>query len=200
MLGLVSAGIGLASGIMGGIKSGKAAKKQEQLINSQEAKNEAWYNRNYYQNYLDSSESRAAIKRVEDTMKKRNQEAQATAAVTGGTPESVLAQQENDQKLMSDTIEGLAARADARKEQIDAVNQQNQQNIANARMGQQQMNEAGGAQLMGIGLGSIVNGLSSSSVFDKRKMKINRKTYVVSRLFKKTCAGGKESPTCSATN
>lgn len=169
MLGLVSAGIGLASGIMGGIKSGKAAKKQEQLINSQEAKNEAWYNRNYYQNYLDSSESRAAIKRVEDTMKKRNQEAQATAAVTGGTPESVLAQQENDQKLMSDTIEGLAARADARKEQIDAVNQQNQQNIANAHMGQQQMNEAGGAKLMGIGLGSIVNGLSSSSVFDKKK-------------------------------
>lgn len=71
MLGLVNAGIGLASGIMGGIKSGKATKRQ-QLINSQEAKNEAWYNRNYYQNYLDSSESRAAIKRVEDTMKKRN--------------------------------------------------------------------------------------------------------------------------------
>lgn len=91
--------------------------------------------------------------------------------MTGGTPESVLAQQENDQKLMSDTIEGLAARADARKEQIDAVNQQNQQNIVNARMGQQQMNEAGGAQLMGIGLGSIVNGLSSSSVFDKKRWK-----------------------------
>lgn len=165
MLGLVGAGMGLASGIYGGIKSAKAAKKQEQLISKQEAENDAWYNRNYYQNYLDSSESRAAIKRVEDTMKKRNQEAQATAAVIGATPEAVLAQQENDQKLMSDTVGNLAARADARKEQIDAVNQQNQQSIANARMGQQQANESGGSQLMGNGLGLIGSALS---LYDKK--------------------------------
>lgn len=168
ILGLVGAGVGLASGLFGGSQASKAAKKQERLINEQEAKNEAWYNRNYYQNYLDSSESRAAIKRVEDTMKKRNQQAQATAAVTGGTPESVLAQQENDQKLMSDTVGNLAARADARKEQIDAVNQQNQQNIANARMGQYQANESGGSQLMGNGLGLIGSALSMYN-FDKKK-------------------------------
>ena len=33
---------GLASGIFGGIKSAKAAKEQNRLINEQEAKNEAW--------------------------------------------------------------------------------------------------------------------------------------------------------------
>lgn len=166
MLGLVGAGLSLASGIYGGIKASKAAKKQEQLINNQEAKNDAWYNRNYYQNYLDSSESRAAIKRVEGTMKKRNQEAQATAAVTGATPEAVLAQQENDQKLMSDTIGNLAARSDARKEQVDAVNQQNQQNIASLRMGQQQANESGGSQLIGNSLGLISSALS---LYDDKK-------------------------------
>lgn len=165
MIGLIGAGISLASGIAGGIKSAKAARKQEELINKQEAKNEAWYNRNYYQNYLDSSESRAAIKRVEDTMKKRNQEAQATAAVTGATPEAVIAQQENNQKLISDTIGSLAARSDAKKEQIDAINQHNQQNIANARMGQLQANEAGGSQLMGNGLGLIGSALS---LYDKK--------------------------------
>lgn len=167
ILGLVGAGVGLASGLFGGSKAAKAAKKQEQLINDQEAKNDAWYNRNYYQNYLDSSESRAAIKRVEDTMRKRNQEAQATAAVTGGTAESVLAQQENDQKLMSDTVGNLAARGDAKKEHVDAVNLQNQQNIANARMGQYQANEAGGSQLMGNGLGLIGSALSLYD-FDKK--------------------------------
>lgn len=168
MIGLIGAGIGLAGGIAGGIKSANAARKQQQLISEQEAKNEAWYNRNYYQNYLDSSEARAAIKRVEDTMKKRNQEAQATAAVTGATPESVMAQQENDQKLMSDTIGNLAARSDAKKERIDSINQQNQQNIANARMGQLQANEAGGSQLMGNGLGLIGSALSLYD-FDKKK-------------------------------
>lgn len=160
MIGLIGAGLGLAGGIYGGIKSANAAKKQEQLINTQQAKNNAWYNRNYYQNYLDSSESRAAIKRVEDTMKKRNQEAQATAAITGGTPEAVLAQQENDQKLMSDTVGNLAARSDARKEQVDAVNQQNQQNIMNMKMGQLQQNEAGGSQMMSNSLGLLGSALS----------------------------------------
>jgi len=169
MLGLIGAGLGLASGIYGGIKASKAAKEQERLINGQRAKNDAWYNRNYYQNYLDSSESRAAIKRVEDTMKRRNEQAKATAAVTGGTPETVLAQQENDQKLMSDTVEGLAARADARKDNIDAVNQQNQNNIMNQRMNQAQMNESGGSQLMGNGLGLIGSALSMSSMFDKKE-------------------------------
>ena len=168
MLGLIGAGIGLASGIYGGIKSANAAKEQKKLIGEQQAKNDAWYNRNYYQNYLDSSESRAAIKRVEDTMKRRNEQAQATAAVTGGTPEAVLAQQENDQKLMSDTITGLAARADARKDSIDAVNQQNQNNIMAQRMSQSQMDESGGSQLMGNGLGLIGSALSMSNMFNKK--------------------------------
>lgn len=168
ILGLVGAGAGLVSGLFGGRKSAKAARRQQQLINQQEAKNEAWYNRNYYQNYLDSSEARAAIKRVEDTMKRRNQQAQATAAITGATPEAVLAQQENDQKLMSDTIGNIAAQADARKAQVDAINMQNQNNITSARIGQAQAGEAGGAQLMGNGLGLIGDALSMVN-FGKKK-------------------------------
>ena len=62
MLGLIGAGIGLASGIFGGIKSAKEAKKQQALINEQEKKNNEWYNRNYYQNYMDTTEAQAAMK------------------------------------------------------------------------------------------------------------------------------------------
>lgn len=113
---MIGAAIGLATSITGGImgasKASKAAKAQQQLINDQRAKNEAWYNRNYYQNYLDSSEARSAMKRVEETMRRRNQEAQATAAVTGGTQEAILAQQGNDQKLMGDVVGNLASRGD----------------------------------------------------------------------------------------
>lgn len=163
---IIGTATSLASGIYGGVKSAKAAKQQKSLINEQQAKNDAWFNKNYYQNYLDSSEARAAIKRVENTMKKRNEEAQATAAITGATPESVLAQQENNQKLMSDTIDNLAARSDVRKEQIDAVNQQNQQNIMNMRMGQLQANEAGGSQVMNNGFGLIGSALS---LYDNNK-------------------------------
>lgn len=157
---------GLASGIFGGIKSAKAAREQQRLINEQESKNNAWYNRNYYQNYMESAEAQAAMKRVENTLKKQNQEARATAAVMGSTPEAAAAQQQANNEILDNTATGLAAQATQRKTQVDAANQQNQNAILNARLGQSQMNEQGGAQLMSNGLGLIG---SAFSMYDKKK-------------------------------
>lgn len=157
---------GLASGIFGGIKSAKAAREQQRLINEQESKNNAWYNRNYYQNYMESAEAQAAMKRVENTLKKQNQEARATAAVMGSTPEAAVAQQQANNEILDNTATGLAAQATQRKTQVDAANQQNQNAILNARLGQSQMNEQGGAQLMSNGLGLIG---SAFSMYDKKK-------------------------------
>lgn len=157
---------GLASGIFGGIKSAKAAREQQRLINEQESKNNAWYNRNYYQNYMESAEAQAAMKRVENTLKKQNQEARATAAVMGSTPEAAVAQQQANNEILDNTATGLAAQATQRKMQVDAANQQNQNAILNARLGQSRMNEQGGAQLMSNGLGLIG---SAFSMYDKKK-------------------------------
>lgn len=157
---------GLASGIFGGIKSAKAAREQQRLINEQESKNNAWYNRNYYQNYMESAEAQAAMKRVENTLKKQNQEARATAAVMGSTPEAAVAQQQANNEILDNTATGLDAQATQRKMQVDAANQQNQNAILNARLGQSQMNEQGGAQLMSNGLGFIG---SAFSMYDKKK-------------------------------
>jgi hypothetical protein len=167
MIGAILGAVGgLASGIFGGIKSAKAAREQQRLINEQESKNNAWYNRNYYQNYMESAEAQAAMKRVENTLKKQNQEARATAAVMGSTPEAAVAQQQANNEILDNTATGLAAQATQRKMQVDAANQQNQNAILNARLGQSQMNEQGGAQLMSNGLGLIG---SSFSMYDKKK-------------------------------
>lgn len=167
MIGAILGAVGgLASGIFGGIKSAKAAREQQRLINEQESKNNAWYNRNYYQNYMESAEAQAAMKRVENTLKKQNQEARATAAVMGSTPEAAVAQQQANNEILDNTATGLAAQATQRKMQVDAANQQNQNAILNARLGQSQMNEQGGAQLMSNGLGLIGSALS---MYDKKK-------------------------------
>lgn len=167
MIGAILGAVGgLASGIFGGIKSAKAAREQQRLINEQESKNNAWYNRNYYQNYMESAEAQAAMKRVENTLKKQNQEARATAAVMGSTPEAAVAQQQANNEILDNTATGLAAQATQRKMQVDAANQQNQNAILNARLGQSQMNEQGGAQLMSNGLGLIG---STFSMYDKKK-------------------------------
>lgn len=160
---------GLASGIFGGIKSAKAAKEQQRLINEQESKNNAWYNRNYYQNYMDSAEAQAAMKRVENTLKKQNQEARATAVVTGATPEAAIAQQQANNEILDETATGLAAQATARKAQVEAIDQQNQNNIFQARVGQASAEEKGGAELMGAGLGMVNDALSMVD-WDKTKL------------------------------
>lgn len=161
MIGAILGAVGgLASGIAGGIKSAKAAKEQQRLINEQESKNNAWYNRNYYQNYMDSTEAQAAMKRVENTLKKQNQEARATAVVTGATPEAAIAQQQANNEILDETATGLAAQATARKAQVEAIDQQNQNNIFQARLGQSSANEQGGAQLMSNGLGLTGSALS----------------------------------------
>ena len=167
MIGAILGAVGgLASGIFGGIKSAKAAREQQRLINEQESKKNAWYNRNYYQNYMESAEAQAAMKRVENTLKKQNQEARATAAVMGSTPEAAAAQQQANNEILDNTATGLAAQATQRKMQVDAANQQNQNAILNARLGQSQMNEQGGAQLMSNGLGLIG---SAFSMYEKKK-------------------------------
>lgn len=167
MIGAILGAVGgLASGIFGGIKSAKAAREQQRLINEQESKNNAWYNRNYYQNYMESAEAQAAMKRVENTLKKQNQEARATAAVMGATPEAAVAQQQANNEILDNTATGLAAQATQRKTQVDAANQQNQNAILNARLGQSQMNEQGSARLMSNGLGLIG---SAFSMYDKKK-------------------------------
>ena len=155
-------GLGLSalSGALGISQASKARRQQQALINRQAAANEAWYQRNYYQNYLDSSEARSALKRVEDTLRRRNEQAQGAAAVTGSTQEAVLAQQENDQKALADTTERLAARGDEIKRQVDAQNQQNKAGITNMKMQQAQMDENGGNALLSNGISMLGSSLA----------------------------------------
>lgn len=161
MIGAIIGAVGgLASGIAGGIKSAKAAKQQQELINEQERKNDAWYNRNYYQNYLDSAEAQAAMKRVENTLKKQNQEARATAVISGATPEAAVAQQQANNEILDNVATDLTAQGTARKANVDAINQQNENNIMNMRIAQNQATERGNAQLMDNGLGIIGSALS----------------------------------------
>lgn len=158
LLGIAAIGslaTGLVSSIFGGAKSASAARKQKRLLQEAQARNEAWYNKNYYQNYLDSTEAQAAIRRVEDTMRRERQQAQAQAAISGGTQESVLAQQANSQKAMGDVVSNLAERADARKAAVDEQYQRNNDSILAGNMAQYQADEAGSAQVMNGGLGLI---------------------------------------------
>lgn len=159
-LGLIGLGVGLAGAGAGFLGSKAAARRQKREVEKQEAKNEAWYNRNYYGDYLNSLEALNAIRRVNDTMRERGQAARARQAVTGGTAEQAIATEAENNRSVADLMGNLAAQGDAYRRDIDAkkLNMDAQtsgmrQSIAN---GQQQAN----AQLASAGLNAMLNGMS----------------------------------------
>lgn len=140
---LVGAGLGLAKSIFGGIKSAKSRRKQDRLLKEQQAKNDALFNKQYYQDYMGRSDVQAAMNRVRDTMKRSNERAAAMSAVTGATPEAELAQKEASAKVVSDTASAIQANADANKDAAMARYQAQDNAITNAKIGQNQQAEAG---------------------------------------------------------
>lgn len=125
---LIIGGLGLASGIGGGIfghrQSKKAEERQKELLRQQRRSNEAWYARNYFQDYLNSVEAQNAIRRTKEAWGDRMKEARARQAVSGGTPEQMNKMQEIGARAMGNTIADVAAQGSAIKRDIDRQKQQ----------------------------------------------------------------------------
>ena len=157
ILGAIGLGTSVAGGIFGAIKANKAKKKQNRLISAQESRDDAWYNNQYYQNYMDSTEAQAAMKRVQDTLRRDNASVRAQAAVGGTTAEAQMAQQESNRQSMERTAESLAGNATQRRNYVDSVHQADGQRTLNARMGQSQADESGASQVMSNSLAGIAS-------------------------------------------
>ena len=166
------AGVSGAMGLLGAAKARKARRAQNMAISAQEARDKAWYDRNYYQNYMDSTMAQAAMKRVEDTLRRNSAANRQQQIINGSTPEAALAQQEANNAALASTAEGLAARGDAQRMQVDVMNQANQRNTMAQRMQQYQADEAGASQLMNNGmntLGAVIGQADGIDGLFKRK-------------------------------
>lgn len=125
-LGIAGAGLltSIGGGILGNSKAKKAERRQRELLRRQRAANEAWYARNYYQDYLNTTEAQNAIRRAKDAWGDRMKEARGRQAITGGTPEQVNQVQEIGAEAMGNTIADLAAQGSAIKRDVDRQKQQ----------------------------------------------------------------------------
>ena len=117
---IVGAAAGLASSIWGGIKARQAAKKAEAQLQQQKIDNENWYRRRYNEDFTQTAEAQSLLNRAREEAQRQMQAARGTAAVMGGTGESVAAAQENANRLVSDTMSGVAANATARKDAVES--------------------------------------------------------------------------------
>ena len=150
---LIGAGLSLAGSIAGGIKSAKAAREQQRLINEQRAKNEAYFNKDYYADWQDRSENQAAMERVRQTMQRRNAAIDQQAAVTGATPEATIAAKEQNVDAVVQAAQAMQARESARKDAAQAQYRAREDAINQQQMQQQQMSEQGTANFANSAIG-----------------------------------------------
>ena len=137
----INGALGLYSTVKGLIDSAESKKKQNNLRRAAQNEENAWYRRNYYANFMDDSASKAAIKRVENTLRRNNEQERARSIITGSTPELSIARNEQGLRTMENVINNLAAADSNKKRSIDAAHKQNNIALMNAEQQQLSLDE-----------------------------------------------------------
>ena len=127
----VNGALGLYSTVKGAIDSYNASKEKKNLLNNAKAAENVWYRRNYFGSYLDDSATKAAIKRVENTLRRNNEGERARSLITGATPEYSLARNEQGLRSMENVLTNVAAMDSANKRSVDVQHQNNLANLSN---------------------------------------------------------------------
>ncbi|MBQ8271100.1 MAG: hypothetical protein IJZ22_07875 [Bacteroidaceae bacterium] len=152
VLSVVNGALALYSGVKGMFDSAKAKEKRENSLKKISQAESNWFRRNYFGDYLNSSSSRAAIKRVEKTLRKQNEQNRAYAAINGATPELAVARNQKGLDVVDNVMTNIASQSDALKRNVDSTHLKNRQAIANRELSQLSLDERMAAQSATKGL------------------------------------------------
>jgi hypothetical protein len=181
---ILGAAVAVGSAIYGGIKSAKARKSQQNLINEQRQKNEEWYNKNYYSDYMQNADVQSALSQLRDNIYTNNKRIAGASAMRGGTDEARLAAQAEGGRTYGDAIRGIAGQATAYKRGIDAQNQQNQQNILSMMMNMYNQDAANATQMGQNGMNAGIGMMQSSDwIAGLGKSKAPTNTTTIAEIF-----------------
>lgn len=157
--GIIGAAAGAAGGILGGISKNKALGKYINAINAQKADNQAWYDRRYNEDATQRADAQRMLQLTMDSIRNRNRSAAGTAAVMGGTEESVAATKAANAQALADTASQIAASGAARKDQIE------NQYIERKNALQAQINELESQKKSGLDIASDAIGGAAGGFF-----------------------------------
>ena len=122
---IVGGALSAGGAIFGGISASKAMKKAKKNVEAQRKKNQDWYDQRYNEDATQRADAQRILTQTEESIKQRNKAAAGSAAVMGGTDESVAAAKAANNEALADATSQIAANADARKDNIEATYMQN---------------------------------------------------------------------------
>ena len=159
---IVGGGLSAAGAIFGGISASKAMKKAKRNVEAQRKKNQDWYDQRYNEDATQRADAQRILTQTEESIKQRNRAAAGSAAVMGGTDESVAAAKAANNEALADATAQISANADARKDSIEATYLQND----NAFVEQLNAIEQGKAQAISQAVQGVANaGASIAGAF-----------------------------------
>jgi len=160
MLGAIIGGaVGALGGVLGGLGKNDAIKKQMQMIAQQQRENQDWYDRRYNEDATQRADAQRLLQMTEESIKKRNKAAAGTAAVMGGTAESVAAEKEANNKALADVTSQIAAAGEARKDRIENQYMARKEQL-NSAMRELEGQKSSTLDLISQGLGGAASGMS----------------------------------------
>ena len=189
----LSAAAGIATSLFGGSQASKAAKEAEKRQRRQEAQEEAWYNRRYNEDYIDTKAGQNLVRRAKDFAKENWKKASGAQAVAGGTAAATAMAKEAGNKMMGDTIANIGANDENRKMQADNLHRQAQNQFAQmdmAREMQRAQNITNAAQSASNALMSVGSAVDQASTRSANLQGGNNNSKVVDN----------SSPTPTITN
>lgn len=153
--GAIGAGVGAAASIYGGVKASQAMKKIKANLEQQRKDNQNWYDRRYNEDATQRADAQRILTQTEEAFRNRNRQAQGTAAVMGGTEESVAATKEANAQAMADAASQIDVAGEARKDNIE------QQYMSTDRNIQSQLNDL--ERQKGQNVQQAANGVASAA-------------------------------------
>ena len=117
--GIMGGGLKAAGAIFAGPSAARAAKKAARNIKEQQKENQEWYDRRYNEDATQRADAQRILTLTEQSIRDRNKEAAGTAAVMGGTEESVAATKAANAQSLADATAQIAVNAESRKDNIE---------------------------------------------------------------------------------
>lgn len=137
MLGLDLIGTGVAAGgtVAGGILGAIERAKQRRILRQQEQQNQRWYNRRYNEVGTERADAKRALTAMRDAQAQRVADAAGRAAVMGTGAATVAQEKQAANQAIGNTVAGINAQAEQRKQAIENQYLQKQDQIQQQRAG-----------------------------------------------------------------
>lgn len=124
-MGLIGSAIGSAGAVFGGISASKAIKKMNRNIEDQRKKNQDWYDQRYNEDATQRADAQRVLSQTQEMLKRQTDDAAGSAAVGGGTDESVAQAKAQANDTLGNVMSNINSEADARKDEIEKTYQDN---------------------------------------------------------------------------